>query len=85
MKLVARIIVALLVVVLVLYVGGMAYLYVEQRSFEYAPGDMVRTLGETRLTTAEAVAIPTAGGAVINGWYEAPQPGEPIIVYYHGN
>lgn len=86
MKLLRRIVVAVLVVVVLGYLGACAYMYFNQRSFQYAPEGKFLALGETLLTTAEQVEIPTSNNERIRGWYAPPsEAGKPVIVYYKGN
>jgi hypothetical protein len=76
-----RIVVAVLVVVVLGYIGAGAYMYLFQRSFQYAPEGKFLDLGETLLRTAEVVEIPTSSNEKIRGWYAPPQAGKPLIVY----
>jgi len=85
MKLVRRIAIGAVALIVVLYAGALAVLYFGQRTFQYFPSGPVLALADTKLSGASAVMIPIADNAVINGWYEAPKPGQPLIVYYHGN
>lgn len=86
MKWLRRVVGAVLVVALLGYGGAAGYMYVMQRSFQYAPEGKFLDLGETLLKTAEVVEIPTSGNERIRGWYAPPsQPGKPLIVYYKGN
>jgi uncharacterized protein len=85
MKWLRRVAVFVVVVVVLGYAGACAYMYVNQRNFQYAPEGKFLDLGETLLTTAEVVAIPTSNNERIRGWYAPPQPGKPVIVYYKGN
>src|SRR5665213_1907406 len=62
--------------VVVIYLAALGVLYFKQRDFQYDPTGKVMTLAETKLTQAQAVAIPTTDGAVVNGWYEAPAIGK---------
>jgi len=83
-KLLRRILIAAVVLVAVAYFGAVAYMYVNQRALQYSAGGEITELAGTLLSGAEAVAIPT-GDSVVNGWYQAPATGKPIIVYYKGN
>ncbi len=85
MKWLRRIALGLVVVAVLAYAGGMAFLYLFQRSFQYEPEGKFLALGETLLTTAETVEIPTSNNERIRGWYAPPAPGKPVIVYYKGN
>lgn len=62
----------------------MAYMYANQRALQYSPAGEITELSATKLTSAEPVAI-TSGTGIVNGWYQAPSPGKPVIVYYKGN
>jgi len=85
-KLLGRVALALALVLLavLLYGGAVGYMYVNQRALQYEPAGPVIALADTALANAEAVTIP-AGEGSIHGWYEAPAPGMPLIVYYKGN
>ena len=85
MKWLRRILVGIVVVAAIAYVGAAGFMYVNQRSFQYAPEGKFLDLGETLLKTAEVVEIPTSNNEKIRGWYAPPQPGKPLIVYYKGN
>lgn len=84
MKLLRRIVIAVIGVVALLYAGVIGYMYVNQRSLQYDAQGPVTNLADTALTDAEAVTI-ASGDGVVNGWYQAPRAGMPMIVYYKGN
>ena len=67
------------------YVGVMGYIYLNQRGLQYEPEGEVTTLAAVGLTRAEPVAIATSGGAMVNGLYQAPSPGQATIFYLKGN
>ena len=83
MKLLRRIAIALLVLVVVLYAAAVGYMYVNQRALQYVAKGEVTDLAETALPGAEDIAVPSGDG-VVHGWYQAPQPGKPLIIYYKG-
>lgn len=86
MRLLRRILVALVVLALLAYGGFIAGLYFLQRDFQYDPKGAVTALADAGLPdSVEAVQIPTADGTLLNGWYGFPQPGKPVILYYKGN
>lgn len=85
MKWLRRIAITLGVALVVVYLAGMAAMYVLQRSFQYEPGAEVLPLSQTALAGAELVTIPTGGGATLTGWYQPPEAGRPLIIYYKGN
>lgn len=84
MKLLRRIAISLLVLVVVLYAAAVGYMYVNQRALQYDAKGPVTDLAETALAGAEEIAVPSGDG-VVNGWYQAPSPGKPLIVYFKGN
>ena len=85
MKWLIRIALGVVVLAVVAYAGVLAYIYINQRSLQYDLGGRLFALSETTLKGAELVSIPTADGTNLAAWYEAPQPGKPLIVYFRGN
>jgi len=83
-KLIRRLIAALLALVVLGYGGVLAYLYFNQRALQYSAVGEVFALESTALSGARDVAI-DSGDSVINGWYQAPPAGRPVIIYYKGN
>lgn len=73
-----------LAVVVVAYLGAVGYMYFNQRALQYNAVGPVTPLAEVPLPDATDIAIPV-DGAVINGWYQAPAAGMPLIIYYKGN
>lgn len=84
MKLLRNILIAIVLLAVVAYLGIIAYMFFNQRALQYSAQGEITALADTGLTGAEEVAIPS-GGSVVNGWYQAPRPGMPTIVYYKGN
>lgn len=85
MKILRRIVFGLVVLAVAAYLVALGVLYFDQRNLMYDPGIKVVALAAAKLPNAEAVVIPTTDKAVVNGWYEAPQKGKPVILYYKGN
>ena len=83
-KLIRRLITALIVLVVLGYAGVLAYMYFNQRALQYSAIGEVFALESTALSGAQDVAIPS-DGSVVNGWYQAPAAGRPVILYYKGN
>ena len=73
-----------LAVVVVAYLGAVGYMYFNQRALQYNAVGPVTPLADVTLPGASDIAIPV-DGAVVNGWYQAPATGMPLIVYYKGN
>lgn len=84
MKLLRRILVAIVLVTIFAYAAVVGYMFVNQRALQYEATGPVIALSGTLLTAAEAIALPSGDG-VINGWYQAPRAGMPVIIYYKGN
>lgn len=84
MSLLRRLGIAVLLVLALGYGGAVAYMYVNQRALQYAPDGVVVALAETALDGAQDIVVPSGEGAV-HGWYQAPRPGLPVILYYKGN
>lgn len=84
MKLLVRVLLVAVMALVTFYAGVVGYMYVNQRALQYSPEGPVTALADTALSGAEAIAI-ASGDGVINGWYQSPQPGKPVIVYFKGN
>ena len=84
MKLLRRLLLVVVVVVVVAYAGVVGYMYVNQRALQYDATGEITALADTALAGAEDIVVPSGDGAV-HGWYQAPQAGKPLIVYYKGN
>lgn len=81
-----RILIGIVAVVAVLYVGFIVALYVLQRDFQYDRTGRLFDLSETELTAdTELVSIPSADGSALAAWYQPPQAGKPVILYFRGN
>jgi pimeloyl-ACP methyl ester carboxylesterase len=85
MYLLKRIAVGVVVVGVLAYLGVLGGLYFLQRDFQYDRSGRMFAFSETTLTNAELVSIPSAGGSALAGWYQAPQVGKPVIMYFRGN
>jgi pimeloyl-ACP methyl ester carboxylesterase len=84
MKWLWRILAGIVVVLVLAYGGVLGWIYVNQRSLQYDPGGKMFALSETKLQRAELVSIPSGDGSKLAAWYEPPEPGKPLIVYYRG-
>lgn len=85
MKVLRRIGIAIVVVAVAGYLTAVGVLYAKQRDFQYDAQGPVTALAKVALPDASEVAIATTDGASVTGWYEAPQAGKPIILFYKGN
>lgn len=84
MKLLRRILVAILALAVILYAAVIGYMFFNQRALQYSPDGDITALAATGLSRAEELRIPSGDGFV-TAWYQAPAAGMPLIVYYKGN
>lgn len=84
MKILRRILVGLVVLIMLGYAAVVGGMYYFQRDLQYERTGPITALADTAIVGADEVAIPV-DGSVINGWYEAPEAGKPLIIYYKGN
>lgn len=84
MKLLRRIAIFVVVLVAIVYAGAVGYMYFNQRALQYDAQGEVINLADAGLPQTENIAVPVGDG-VVNGWYQAPRAGMPLIVYYKGN
>lgn len=68
--------------ILLLYIAGLTWLYVNQRSYIF-PG--AAHGGATALADPEAVRFRTSDGLVLRAVYRPARDGQPTIVFFHGN
>lgn len=85
MKWMRRAAIGFLAVAALAYVMVLGAMYVFQRDFQYDRSGRMLELGETSLSGAELVSIPSGAGSALAGWYQAPAPGMPLILYFRGN
>jgi uncharacterized protein len=84
MRLLRRIVIGLVVLVVLGYAAVVGGMYMFQRDLQYEGDGPITALADTAIVGAEDVAI-SVDGSVVNGWYEAPKAGKPLIIYYKGN
>lgn len=85
MKLFWRIVAGVAVVAVLGYGALVAYIYFNQRSLQYDTSGRMFDLSETQLQRAQVVKIPSADQSELTGWYDPPQAGKPLIIYFRGN
>lgn len=74
-----------LVVIAALYAAAVGYLVLYQRDFVFHPGGALRAPAELGLEAVQTVEIRTRDGTRLTGWYAAPAPGQPSVLYFPGN
>src|SRR5476649_1673653 len=76
----------LLIVVSVCYLGGLAILFLVQRSFVFPIPQVARTApASAGFPQAEEHLLTTADGEKVIVWHVAAKPGQPVVLYFHGN
>jgi fermentation-respiration switch protein FrsA (DUF1100 family) len=76
----------LLIVVSLGYVGGLAVLFMAQRSFLFPIPVTLRTApGAAGFPAVEEHLLTTADGETVIVWHLPARPGHPVILYFHGN
>lgn len=72
-------------VVIAAYAAILLTLYVSQRRMMYVPDRSRVTPALAGLARAQAQEISTHDGETLVAWFVEPQPGKPVILYFHGN
>jgi uncharacterized protein len=68
------------------YLGGLAALFLLQRSFLFPIPQAVRTApAAAGFPQAEEHLLTTADGEKVIVWHVAAKPGHPVVLYFHGN
>jgi len=76
----------LLIVVSVVYFGGLIALFVMQRSMLFPIPPVGRTSPEAAgFPQAEEHVLTTADGEKVIVWHVPARPGRPVVLYFHGN
>lgn len=87
MSLVRRLLMVAAAILVFGYLSATAYLYANQRAliFQSEGRDAPTGPGGIAIPGSERVTITTSDGEKLAGWYLAPQPGQPVFLYFHGN
>lgn len=85
MRILAKAVIGAVITAVVGYGAMAAWFFVRQRDTQYDRSGRMLELAETALTNAQVVAIPTADGETLGGWFASPAPGLPVILYFRGN
>jgi len=71
--------------VLVGYAAGLIVLYVFQRQLLYLPQRRPISPAAAGFPEAEEVLLETSDGERVIAWHVPPCPGQPLVIYFHGN
>lgn len=75
----------LLILALLIYVAAALAMYFFQRSFIYFPEPQRTSPADADLPEVAEKIINTPDGESIVAWYAKAQPGQPTLLYFHGN
>ncbi|MBJ7578321.1 alpha/beta hydrolase [Devosia sp. MC532] len=84
MKIIRVAAIALVSLAALAYLSATAYMYFNQRNFQYDPVGTLIPLSDTALADAQTISIGDAD-TLVNGWYQPPAEGKPLILFYKGN
>jgi uncharacterized protein len=76
---------AIAVLLLCVYLGFAAILYVTQRSMMYFPETIHTTPAQAGLPRAQEVTLTASDGVKSIVWHVPPRGDRPVIIYFHGN
>ncbi|MFT4098541.1 MAG: alpha/beta fold hydrolase [Rhodoblastus sp.] len=67
------------------YCGAVAWLAVEQRALVFRVSTLRMDPAQAGFPRASAVAVKTADGETLVGWFVPPAKAKPFLIYLHGN
>lgn len=70
---------------LVIYLTALAAMYFLQRRLMYFPQRAIESPAHYGLTDFQDVPLRSADGVALHAWYRVPNPGRPLVAYFHGN
>jgi len=75
----------ILVAAVVAYLAIVLFMYVQQRSLQYLPARAGIPPGDVGLDGVVEERLVTADGETIVLWSAMARPGQPTILFFHGN
>jgi uncharacterized protein len=67
------------------YLAAVGYLFAFQRDYIFKPDGTLASASEKGLPGVEVVTFEAADGTTLTGWFQPAEPGEPTLLYFHGN
>lgn len=67
------------------YLAICALMYFNQRRLTYFPDSRRVSPAELGLSGVSEITLPTPDGETLVAWYARAKPGEPTLLYFHGN
>jgi len=80
-----RLLMGVLIGVVALYACAVLGLFLFGRALIYHPDPAVIALGADDPSAIEDIRIETPDGQTLRAWWMAPEPGEPVFLYFDGN
>lgn len=74
-----------LILAVLVYVGIAAFMYFQQRSFQYFPAHKATPPQALGLSGVTEERVKTPDGETIVLWYAPAGPGQPTVLFFHGN
>ncbi len=74
-----------LLILLAGYLALVAIMYLAQRALMYFPETLRVAPAAAGFAQAQEVALRAADGTALIAWHVPPQPGKPLVLYFHGN
>ncbi|AIF81035.1 hypothetical protein I862_02360 [endosymbiont of Acanthamoeba sp. UWC8] len=75
----------IIIACMVLYLGVMGYIYLNQRTLLYHPEQEMIGLESYNMPGTEEIFLTTKDGVKIQAWYKKPDTGKEMVIFYHGN
>lgn len=70
---------------LAFYAAICALMFAVQRSLEFVPDTSRPDIAASGIPGLRALTLQAAPGLALLAWYLPPQPGQPVVAYFHGN
>ncbi len=75
----------LILLFIIFYLSGIAYLYFNQRSLQYFPDKNIASVEDYGVYQTKDLMIKNKDGTQIQVWYHTPKAGHRMVIYLHGN
>lgn len=81
----ARLAIAVGALAALVYAAPVVWLAANQRDLLFRVSTLHTAPSDAGLARAKEVAVKTGDGETLIGWFIAPTPGKPFLIYFHGN
>ena len=80
-----KFLVASIVAIGAVYMAGLAYLFIEQRTLLYPLKAEIADISKTGIPHLQQIKIKTSDGETLNAWHVPPRGNKPVLLYFQGN